>query len=589
MLAAMRGVPHENWVMGWGFVVCSVSAYCYVRTLKARARPRPLQANEGEIVVAIRRALLLGVLWSLPPLMFLLDGEGPGHLTLFCLLCGMMGGGAFFLSSIPGAAVAFFSPVLLASIFAALHIDETDQWSFVALFGVFGAALASMSYRHAGQMIASLDKMIEEQRRSGRDPLTGLANRDMFARELSVAFQRLTRFGEKFALLHLHVDCGETQTAANDDIVVALAGRLSRLVEQTDVVGIFGPCEFGVILSGVGCAEEAAAIAERLSKALSLPLQLNDREYSLQWTAGLALAPKNGASVVELMRAAARASVSARDTAGADMRFCDAADGDLVEDRRQIAADLRNAIAQRQMYLEFQPICDVRSGRISSCEALVRWNHPVRGAVSPDIFIPIAERTGLIHEIGEWIVEEACRVLSNMPEDMHMAVNISAAQLRGDSVLSTLMHALAGSGVANDRIDIEVTESLLIARDDPALKVIAQLAEAGFSITLDDFGTGYASLNYLGRLPLKRVKIDREFTREMMIDERHTAIVNAILQLSKALGLEVTAEGVETRAQYEILRAIGCDSMQGYLLSRPVSEQELLALVTRREPLMAAA
>jgi diguanylate cyclase len=239
--------------------------------------------------------------------------------------------------------------------------------------------------------------------------------------------------------------------------------------------------------------------------------------------------------------------------------------------------------------LQFQPILDVETNRIVSCEALVRWAHPERGMLAPDVFIPIAERTGLIHEIGEWIMQEACRVLARLPDDVHMAVNISAAQLRGQSVLSTLAAALEGTDITNDRIDIEVTESLLIAQDDPAIFVINSLADAGFSITLDDFGTGYASLNYLNRMPLKRVKIDRQFTNAMMTEPRQAAIVNAILQLSKSLGLEVTAEGVETIAQLDLLRSIGCDAVQGYLIARPLSEGNLLEMFARRRSALAAA
>ena len=209
--------------------------------------------------------------------------------------------------------------------------------------------------------------------------------------------------------------------------------------------------------------------------------------------------------------------------------------------------------------------------------------------LGPDVFIPIAERTGLIHEIGEWIMQEACRVLARLPADVHMAVNVSAAQLRGQSVLSTLASALEGSNIANERIDIEVTESVLIAHDDPALHVVSALADAGFSITLDDFGTGYASLNYLNRMPLKRVKIDRQFTGALVSDPRQAAIVSAILQLSKSLGLEVTAEGVETIAQLDLLRSLGCDAVQGYLVARPLSEGNLLDLFERRRFERAAA
>ena len=590
LLASMLQDKREYWAIGWAFGVCAYSAYCYVLTLEPRKRGRAIQVSHRAILSAMRRSFVLGALWAALPALFFMFGETDSELTIFCLSCAMMGSGSFFLAPIPGAAYAFFVPVLIASIFAVFQIDTSDAMSFIALFVVFGVALARMSYLHAADLVARLQSQIEAERESGKDPTTGLPNRDHFVREMSVAFQRLNRFGEKFAVANLRFESfgADASPEAETANLVAFATRLQDIVEQTDVVGRIAEHEFAVILSGVGCAQQAAATVERLVKSLALPVDPGANAQGMRWAAGLALAPKDGASVADLTRAASRALFSARNSASRPISFFDADDEATVDERRQLEADLRDAVEQRQFHLEFQPILDVDTGRISSCEALVRWVHPKLGLLPPDVFIPIAERTGLIHEIGEWIMEDACRVLARLPSDVRMAMNISAAQLRGESVLSTLAHALAGSGVDNSRVDIEVTESLLISRDDPALAVIGKLADAGFAITLDDFGTGYASLNYLGRLPLKRVKIDREFTGAMLHEPRHAAIVNAILQLSSALGLEVTAEGVETAEQLELLRAVGCDSVQGYLISKPVPENELYAFFDARDAQMAA-
>ena len=592
LLAAMLQDSREYWAIGWTFVVVAYSAFCYVLTVDARKRRRPLQVSAKVVTRTIWRSHVLGLLWAALPALFFLSGETSAELTIFCLCCAMMGGGAFFLSPIPGAAYAFFGPVLLASIFAVLQIDGMDRTSLISLFVGFGIALARMSQLAASGLVARLQSEIAAERKSGVDSATGLSNLDHFAGEVDVALQRVARFGEGFALVDLRFEppaADEVEEAGADELVRTLARRLVDLAERTDHVGRIGEQEFAVLLSGVTSAQEAAVAVERLIKPLALPLDLSRRGGIVRWSAGLALAPKDGAGAADIMQAAAHALATAREDADRRVCFFDRSDDAFVDERRDLETDLRRALAERQLYLEFQPIHDLGSQRISSCEALVRWKHPVRGVLSPDVLIPIAERTGLIYEIGEWIIEDACRVLARLPSDMRMAMNISAAQLRGDSVLSTLERALSELGLSARSVDIEVTESLLISRDDPAVVAIGQLAAAGFAITLDDFGTGYASLNYLGRLPLKRVKIDREFVGAMLRDPRHAAIVNAILQLSMSLGLEVTAEGVETREQLEFLAAMGCGSIQGYLISKPLSEGELLALLAGNGAMMVAA
>ena len=590
-LASMLQNVAETWTIGWAFLICVYSAYCYVLTLDARKRSRQAHVTRRAIANTIVRAFVLGALWASLPVGHSLFGQGEGQLVVFCLTCLMMGAGAFFFSAIPGATYAFLAPILSGAIFAIVEIEGADHAPLVSLFVVYAIALTRMAQLQAARLIARLQDEIEAERLSGRDPATGLPNRDSFAQELGVAFQRLARFGEKFAVASLSFDRidQELETSADDALVVALANHLVDLVDRTDYVGCTAEREFSVILAGVGCAQEAGAAVERLARALALPLVARGEDNELCQAAGIALAPKDGQSVADLMRALAQALDASRQEKTPTICFFDPADEAFVQERRGLEEDLRYAVAERQLHLEFQPIMDLATNRIASCEALVRWRHPERGLLSPDIFIPIAERTGLIHEIGEWIIHEACRVLALLPSDVRMAMNISATQLRGDCVLATLWDAMATADVDYDRVEIEVTESLLIAHDDPALSVVTSLAEAGFAITLDDFGTGYASLNYLNRLPLSRVKIDRQFVSSMITDQRQSAIVGSILSLSKALGMQVTAEGVETREQIALLTAVGCDCAQGYHISKPLPEAELLELFAADREAVAAA
>ena len=591
LLASMLQQSQEQWAIGWTFMVCVYSAYCYVLTLDARKRRRHAHVTRRAIFNAVMRAFVLGALWAALPVGYVFSDLNTGELVVFCLTCLMMGAGAFFLSPVPGAAYAFVAPMVAGAIASVLAIEGADHVALVALFLVYGIALARVAHLYAARLVERLQGEIDAERASGRDPATGLPNRESFAQELGVAFQRLERFGEKFAVASISFERlgEEVGTSADDVLVAALANHLVDLVDQTDFVGCTSEREFSIILAGVHCAQEAAGAVERLVKALALPSAARGEEFELFWAAGVALASKDGESVDALMRAVASALKAGQADADHPVRFFDSLDESVVSERRQLEADLRQAVENGELRLEFQPILDVKTNRIASCETLVRWVHPTRGLVTPDVFIPIAERTGLIHEIGEWIMRESCRVLALLPSDVHMAMNVSAAQLRGQSVFETLREALADSGVDNRRIDIEVTESLLIARDDPALTVISALADQGYSITLDDFGTGYASLNYLNRMPLTRVKIDRQFVAAMATDPRQAAIVAAILGLSKSLGLEVTAEGVETHEQVALLRAVGCDCVQGYLVSRPLPERELLALFAGGARSMAAA
>ncbi|MCB1543510.1 MAG: EAL domain-containing protein, partial [Rhodoblastus sp.] len=279
----------------------------------------------------------------------------------------------------------------------------------------------------------------------------------------------------------------------------------------------------------------------------------------------------------------------AKAAGGGTSRFFDQKHAQAVQERRDLEADLRAAIERSELELALQPIVEIATGRIIGCEALARWRHPTRGSISPDEFIPMAERTGLIHELGMWIVRDACRVAKLMPEDAPVSVNVSVAQLRSASMTMEMLAIIEEFGLTPDRIEIEITESLLITRDDPAIDTAHELSRAGFPIALDDFGTGYASLNYLRKLPLNRVKIDREFTRDSIDHPDCAAIIISVVQLARTLGLDVTAEGVETEEQLAFLRSIGCGAAQGYLISRPVAETELANLFAQETSKVLAA
>ena len=236
------------------------------------------------------------------------------------------------------------------------------------------------------------------------------------------------------------------------------------------------------------------------------------------------------------------------------------------------------------MFLVYQPFFDIRENRITGFEALLRWQHPVRGLVPPSEFIPIAEETGLIHQIGEWVIQRACSALSNWPDDIRVAVNFSAAQFRNASILQVTVQALAQAGVSPSRLEIEITESMLISKYGSAISILNSLLQLGVTVALDDFGTGFSSLTYLRKLPLSRIKIDQSFIRDMLEQPDCAAIVKSVIGLAQDLRIGVVAEGVETADQLEYLRQTDCDEVQGYLIGRPMPADQIPALLNQKKP-----
>ncbi|MFV0281683.1 MAG: putative bifunctional diguanylate cyclase/phosphodiesterase, partial [Rhodoblastus sp.] len=356
---------------------------------------------------------------------------------------------------------------------------------------------------------------------------------------------------------------------------------LEGAVRKTDFVARLGGDRFAVALIDVGGPVPVMTFIERLSRAFEDPFSAAGLSQKITLSIGIALAPADGLDAKGLIEKADNALYQAKFAGGGTSRFFDGKHAQAVQERRTLEADLRAAIARNELDIALQPIVQIATGRIVGCEALARWRHPVRGPIAPDEFIPMAERTGLIYELGMWIVRGACRLAAAMPPGAPISVNASIAQLRNPDMPADMLKIVGEFGLTPDRIEIEITESLLMTRDDPAIDTARALSDAGFQIALDDFGTGYASLNYLRKLPLNRVKIDKEFTRDAIDHPDCAAIIVSVVQLARALRLEVTAEGVETEEQLAFLKSIGCGEAQGFLISRPVSESEMMTLFAR--------
>lgn len=583
LVVALRGTTHEASSLVWAFALSALSAYSYLKGVAMRAAPKPSRVSARAIHHAVVFAFAIGAMWCLAPLLFFQQIDANSMVVIVCLCCGMMCAGALVLASTPQAAFAFVAPVLVGSLVAVARSEIDSQQLVSLLFVIYACVLILASLSHYRQMANRLLKQIEAENVARQDALTRLPNLLAFREYFEHALERCSEYGSQAAILYLDLDGFKPINdryghAAGDEILVQVAERLDENVRKTDFVARLGGDEFAIALIDVGGPVQVMAFVDRLTKAFGAPFIAAGMAQKVGASIGIALAPSDGLDVTTLIEKADSALYQAKSGGGQSCRFFDPRHAKAVQERRDLEADLRVATEKGEIRLALQPIIDIASGRIVGCEALARWSHPVRGEISPDEFIPMAERTGLIHELGAWIVRDACRIASNFPPDIPVSVNVSVAQLRGEAMVTTLLDAVKEFGLTPDRIEIEITESLLIARNDPAIDIAHRLAKAGFAIALDDFGTGYASLNYLRKLPLSRVKIDREFIRDSIDQADCAAIVVSVVQLARTLDLKVTAEGVENERQLAFLKSVGCGAAQGYFISRPIDEDDMANL-----------
>jgi diguanylate cyclase (GGDEF)-like protein/PAS domain S-box-containing protein len=411
------------------------------------------------------------------------------------------------------------------------------------------------------------------------DPLTGCANRLLFRDRLAQALAMAERSGHGVALLYCDIDrfkeindlLGHT---VGDRLLIAVANRLRTRLREADTLARLGSDEFAIIQPRIEASDHTAALAERLRAAIAEPFEIDGQQILIGMTVGIALHPQDGATGETLLRAADVALHRGKQTAGGTFHFfTPGMDSELVL-RLALERDLAQAIPRGELLLHYQPVFEVVSRRLLGHEALLRWQHPARGMISPAVFIPLAERTRQIVPIGQWVLCTACAAAAAMPDASRpgasrIAVNLSPVQMRMDDVPRIVAEALRDSGLAAERLELEITEGVLIEDSAHTLTVLRALKQQGVHLVLDDFGTGYSSLSYLRRFPFDKLKIDQSFVKGLGEDGESDAIVRAILALAHSLRLEVTAEGVETETQLRMLRLYGCDQAQGFLLGRP--------------------
>ncbi|CAO4165027.1 bifunctional diguanylate cyclase/phosphodiesterase [Methylorubrum populi] len=415
------------------------------------------------------------------------------------------------------------------------------------------------------------------------DTLTGLPNRRLFQAVLTGEIRNAQRDGGWVAVLCCDLDRFKAVNdtfghPAGDALLRVVAQRFKEVLREGDLVARLGGDEFAVILPGGDDPGCIAAVARRLIQLIERPINLDGRATTVGVSIGIAVGPRDGGCADTLFKNADIALYRAKDSGRNTFRFYESGMDQAVATRNLLEIDLRNAIRYGGFAMHYQPIVELAGRAVRGFEALLRWEHPVRGPVSPSEFIPLAEETGLITQLGAWALNEACGEAAAWPGDLRVAVNVSAVQFLKTGLEQTVMRALAASGLPAERLELEITESVLMQDSDSVIECLHRLRSMGVRIALDDFGTGYSSLSYLCRFPFDKIKIDRSFIRD--IDEPvAAAVVRAVVGLGEHLSATVTAEGVETEEQLERIRSKGCTEAQGFLLGRPKSAEATRTLV----------
>jgi diguanylate cyclase (GGDEF)-like protein len=418
------------------------------------------------------------------------------------------------------------------------------------------------------------------------DALTDLANRALLNTRLE---QALGEPGDGRMVAVHHIDLDRFKAVndtfghhAGDKLLKIVASRLRPLVRASDTIARMGGDEFVIVQAPVADPADAVSLAQRVIIAVGEPFDIDGHLTAVGASIGIAVSPGDGSTPEELLRNADLALYRAKDDGRGTFHFFEPAMGEQMQSRRILEQDLRKALPSGEFELYYQPVVNLRTATVSGFEALIRWNHPQRGLISPAAFIPLAEETGFIVPMGEWVIRQACMTAARWPEHLHVAVNISASQFRSAGLMQIIVGALAASRLKATRLEIEITETVLLQDKEATLGILHQLRALGVRIAMDDFGTGYSSLTYLQSFPFDKIKIDRSFVKDITENAGSLNIVRAVAALANGMGMTATAEGVETTEQLDRITAEGCTEMQGYLFSRPLPAADIERLFLSR-------
>ena len=601
-------------------VIATVAAYLHVGWLAfgtyELVRRRPVRLRESKRVL-----IGLALFGSVMSLLFTVGSGTPAQryaarLGVYACLTGI----AFLVmaaaiwktrrrragvgSAVLGVALAFHgAQQLYEAVFAfsSLPGDVRPEmplyWGFIDLLlqSLIGLGMIASLLEDEREAAAIAADQVEHL--AYHDALTGLPNRPLFMDRLIIAVAQASRANQKLAVFFLDLDrfkdindsLGHT---VGDVLLKSAAERVRRCVREGDTVARFGGDEFTLVIPRIDKIEDAAKIANKIIETLKIPFEINEHELFITTSIGVAIYPSDGLDPETLVRNADTAMYRAKDQGRDNYQLYAPAMNARALERLALENTLRRAVAQKELVLFYQPVLGASSGIVVGVEALIRWQHPELGLLSPAHFISLAEISGLIVPIGEWVIRTACRQVKQwqkkLDQPLTVAINLSARQFQHPDLVSQIRAAIADTGVDPASLEFEITESSAMQNAENTIFTLRELKDLGVKIAMDDFGTGYSSLNYLKRFPIDTLKLDQTFVRDVMTDARDAAIVGAVISMAHRLGLSVIAEGVETEAQLDYLRRENCDYIQGYLFSKPEAPDALEPFLQARKASAAA-
>jgi diguanylate cyclase (GGDEF)-like protein len=466
--------------------------------------------------------------------------------------------------------------------------DKSEVWLSLSGKPLFDNAGRFTGFRGVASDITK-DKLSNERIAflAHNDALTGLVNRAHFSQAIERCFEnRRISDGAQFSIFYLDLDgfklINDTKGhKVGDELLVEVGVRLKRALRDNDVVARLGGDEFAILLRNEVSIRSLSALAEKIIVSISKSFEIDGHIVSVGVSIGISIAPQDGCDVETILNSADLGLYRAKEEGKGTFRFFETKMDDIVRDRRILEQELRGALAGKQFELHYQPLVSAIDDTTGGFEALIRWNHPTRGQVPPSDFIPLAEKTGLICEIGDWVLMEACRTATTWPEHMTISVNLSPPQFQNRRIVKSTRDALEASGLTPSRLELEITEGLFVDNTEEALIALNDLKALGVMTSLDDFGTGYSSLSYLLKFPFDKLKIDQSFIRSIEKDKTARDILKTIAQLGKILNLSVTAEGVENADQALFLSTMACNQMQGFHFGRPIPSEQIPLFLMR--------
>jgi len=470
------------------------------------------------------------------------------------------------------------------------------RWWEIAATPRYDEAGSFIGFRGVGSDVTEARASADKINRMARfDTLTGLPNRLLINETLSRAMADAEQWGSRCAFVMIDLDRFKAVNdtlghPVGDRLLVRVAERLGQIMSDADMVGRLGGDEFAVVIRDATDSARVDQLALAIIDAISKPYEIDQNSLYIGASLGIAIGPRDGRTAETLIRSADLALYRSKDAGGGTFHVYEPQLHAVAEERRVLEMALRKALGNGELHLNYQPVVSADTGALTGFEALLRWQHPELGNISPVKFIPLAEDTRLIGPIGEWVLRTACDEAARWSAPVRVAVNVSPEQLHNPSFVSVVASALANSGLPADRLELEVTESVFMREGTGATKVLEKILDMGVKLSLDDFGTGYSSLGYLSRTRFSSIKIDRSFVQgaSNAVPEA-IAIIRAVVALAQSLGMATTAEGVETESEHRMVRELGCTKVQGYYFGRPLPVDEARAVVARARPDAAAA